>query len=154
MGGDKEMAMVVRKLNLLVVDDDTSTLALVVKLLRDKLGDKFNVHGADSSFTAQRWIERNCCDVLLSDIQMPGVDGMELMRIAKRYNAWTQVIFITAHSTWDRIAEAIELGASNYVLKPIKHEELIELLEQEYRRCIRWQTAVMATLSRMATAGA
>jgi DNA-binding NtrC family response regulator len=143
--------MVVRKLNVLVVDDDGATLALVVKLLQSKLGDKFVVHGVDSSYRAQRWIETHCCDILLSDIEMPGSDGLELMRVAKRQNAWTQVIFITAHSTWDRIAEAIELGASNYVLKPVKHEELIEVLEQEYRRCVRWQTAVMGTLNRLTT---
>lgn len=73
---------------------------------------------------------------------MPGADGLELMRCAKRRNPWTQVIVVTAHSTWDRLSKAIEIGASDYVLKPIDHKELAIVLDQAYARLIRWHLAI------------
>ena len=109
---EKDMA---RKLNVLVIDDDPSIVRLLTLLIERRLGDKLNVCGLTDSGEALAWLERNCCDILVSDIDMPDVDGLQMLRYAKRRNAWTQVIFITAHSTWDRLTEAVEFGASDYL---------------------------------------
>jgi DNA-binding NtrC family response regulator len=135
-----------RKLNLLVVDDDPSIVRLATRIVERRLGDRIAVFGQTDSEQTRRWLEENCCDLLISDLEMPGVGGLELLRFAKRRNAWTQVIFITAHSTWDKISEAIEFGASDYLLKPIDPEELVAILSQQYIRCARWQNAVLGTL--------
>jgi DNA-binding NtrC family response regulator len=105
------------------------------------------VTGLTDTGEARNWLEQNCCDILISDLQMPGADGLEMLRFAKRRNAWTQVIFVTAHSTWDKIAEAVEYGASDYLLKPIDLSDLVTLLNQQYVRCVRWQQAVLGTLA-------
>jgi DNA-binding NtrC family response regulator len=136
----------VRKLNLLVVDDDPSIVRLITKIVERELGDRMAVFGQTDSEQTRGWLEENCCDLLISDLEMPGVGGLELLRFAKRRNAWTQVIFVTAHSTWDKISEAIEFGASDYLLKPIRPEELVAILGQQYIRCARWQNAVLGTL--------
>ncbi|HWB10864.1 MAG TPA: response regulator [Pirellulales bacterium] len=135
-----------RKLNVLVIDDDPSIVRLLTLLIERRLGDKLNVCGLTDSGEALAWLDRNCCDILVSDIDMPDVDGLQMLRYAKRRNAWTQVIFITAHSTWDRLTEAVEFGASDYLLKPIDQEDLVSLLGQQYVRCARWQSAVLGTL--------
>lgn len=135
-----------RKLNLLVVDDDPSIVRLATRIVERRLGDRIAVFGQTDSEQTRRWLEENCCDLLISDLEMPGVGGLELLRFAKRRNAWTQVMFITAHSTWDKISEAIEFGASDYLLKPIDPEELVAILSQQYIRCARWQNAVLGTL--------
>jgi DNA-binding NtrC family response regulator len=140
---EKDMA---RKLNVLVIDDDPSIVRLLTLLIERRLGDKLNVCGLTDSGEALAWLERNCCDILVSDIDMPDVDGLQMLRYAKRRNAWTQVIFITAHSTWDRLTEAVEFGASDYLLKPIDQEDLVSLLSHQYVRCARWQSAVLGTL--------
>lgn len=135
-----------RKLNLLIVDDDPSMVRLLSHMVERNLSDKMTVHGLSDSNEALRWLDQHCCDILISDINMPDTDGLEMLRFAKARNAWTQVIFVTGHSTWDRIAEAVEYGASDYLLKPVDQTDLITLLTQLYVRCARWQTAVLGTL--------
>jgi YesN/AraC family two-component response regulator len=135
-----------RKLNVLLVDDDPSIVRLLTQVVERRLGDKLSVCGLTNSGEALAWLEHNCCDILVSDIDMPDIDGLQMLRYAKRRNAWTQIIFITAHSTWDRLTEAVEFGASDYLLKPIDQDDLVTLLSQQYVRCARWQSAVLGTL--------
>ena len=135
-----------RKLNLLVVDDDPSIVRLLTQVVEKQLGDRIAVFGQTDPEQARRWLEENCCDLLISDLEMPGGGGLEILRFAKRRNAWTQVIFVTAHSTWDKITEAIEYGATDYLLKPFDADELVAVISQQYVRCARWQHAVLGTL--------
>lgn len=79
-------------------------------------------------------------------MEMPGVHGIEMLKRARKYNTWTRVIFMTAHSTWDRIGEAIEHGAADYLLKPVDHDQLISVVQQERERLERWQGAVRGSL--------
>jgi len=135
-----------RKLNLLLLDDDTSLVHLVEKYLESDLTYDVELHTMSDPEEARQWIEEHCCDILVSDIEMPGIDGLEMLRFAKQRNAWTQVIFMTGHSTWGRIAEAIENGATDYLLKPINREELVDVVSQQCSRLIRWQIALKGTL--------
>lgn len=134
-----------RQLNLVIVDDDPSVVRLVTTFLKGDLSEKFNIVSFTDPADARQWIDEKCCDVLLSDIEMPGVDGLEMLRFAKRRNSWTQVIFMTGHSSWDHIATAIEQGATDYLVKPIQREVLVELLDQAHQRATRWQQAVRET---------
>jgi DNA-binding NtrC family response regulator len=137
-----------RKLNAVIVDDDPSVVRIAAAMISGALKDRLEIVSFTDPLQAQHWIDQNCCDLLISDIEMPNVDGLEMLRFAKRRNAWTQVIFMTAHSSWSRVSEAIELGASNYLLKPINRQEILSVVEQEYIRCARWQNAVKGTLAR------
>ena len=136
-----------RKLNVLIVDDDPSVVRLLTALLKQEFDLGLNLHEATDAREAQQWIENHCCDVLVSDIEMPGLDGLQLLKTAKSRNAWTQVIFITGHSSLDRLTEALEWGASDYLLKPIDRQEVLEVVGQLARRCARWQTAVINTFA-------
>jgi DNA-binding NtrC family response regulator len=102
---------------------------------------------ATDAEAARDWLAAHSCDVLVSDIEMPGLDGLELLRIAKRRNVWTQVVFITGHSSVDRLIDAVALGATDYLLKPIDREEITEVVEQLCRRCARWQSAMIETFA-------
>ena len=135
-----------RKLNTLVLDDDPSIVRLVTHLLQDRMSQTLEVTGLTDPVEAQQWIDQHCCDILISDIEMPQMDGLSMLIFAKRRNAWTQVIFMTAHSTWDRITEALENGASDYLLKPIDGDELVDLVTQQCARFTRWQSAVSGTI--------
>ncbi|MGC4004240.1 MAG: response regulator [Pirellulales bacterium] len=73
---------------------------------------------------------------------MPELDGIELLASAKKRNAWTQAIFLTAHSSWARIADAIEHGASDYLTKPLDVGNLLALLGETIKRMERWENAL------------
>ncbi|MDA7950499.1 MAG: response regulator [Pirellulaceae bacterium] len=140
------MTRIIRKLNLVIVDDDPSIVRLVETFLKDPFKSKVVIKTFTNSIDAKEWIDNHCCDVLISDIEMPEVDGLEMLKFAKHRNAWTQVVFMTAHSTWDRITEAIENGATDYLLKPLEKESVLAIVEQECIRFSRWQEAVIGTL--------
>ena len=59
---------------------------------------------------------------------MPGPGGLELLRCAKRRNPCTQVLFLTGRSTLEALTDALELGATDYLLKPLDQAELISLV--------------------------
>jgi len=82
---------------------------------------------------------------LVTDLEMPGVNGLELLRCAKRKNPCTQVLFVTGHSTLEALTDALELGATDYLLKPLDQTELIELIEDAEKRLWRWRQALSGT---------
>ena len=73
---------------------------------------------------------------------MPGTNGLGLLRCAQRRHSLTQVIFITGHSSLDALNDALDLGASDYLLKPLDQDELIEILGQAQKRVQRWRQAL------------
>lgn len=136
-----------RKLTILLVDDDPAILRLLRTVLTLELNDEVELHTSADSIAALEWLEDHHCDIMLTDIEMPQLDGLEMLRAAKRRNAWTQVVFLTGHSSLDRITAAVELGAADYLLKPVERETLIEVVTQLCRRIARWQSAVIGTFS-------
>jgi DNA-binding NtrC family response regulator len=136
-----------RKLNVLIVDDDPSMVRILQSLLTLQLNKSAQVHVETDARAARDWLDAHGCDILISDIEMPGLDGLALLRAAKTRNAWTQVVFITGHSSIDRLTEAVELGAADYLLKPLDREEIAEVVAQLARRCARWQSAMLGTFA-------
>ena len=135
-----------RMTSVVIVDDEPTIVRVAEKVLRDHFGDVMQIFSTTNSEDAQNHIGHRRCDVLLSDIEMPGIHGLEMLKAARQYNAWTRVIFMTGHSTWDLIAEAIENGAADYLVKPIDHQQLIQVVAQERDRLDRWHGAVRGAL--------
>ena len=136
-----------RSFNLVLVDDASDMGRLIEKYLTADLDGLVRVTTMTNSADARKWIDEHNCDILISDIEMPGSDGLSMLRFAKSRNAWTRVIFMTAYSTWDRIAESIENGASDYLLKPIHRDDVVQLVKQECERLSRWQRAIRSALT-------
>jgi len=126
--------MSIRKLDLVIVDDDAAMVRVVEHMVRLKLSEQFAAVAFTEPREALDWINDHGCDVLLSDIQMPGLGGLDLLRAAKQVNPNLRTIFLTAHSSWDRVAQAIENGATHYLLKPVNQAELQKLLYQQHER--------------------
>ena len=101
-----------RKLNLVVVDDDVAIVRIVERILTQQLSDHFDTVAFTDPRAALDWINEFGCDVLISDLEMPGVGGLELLRAAKGRCADLQTILLTAHSSWQRIAEAMPANSS------------------------------------------
>jgi two-component system NtrC family response regulator len=105
----------------LVVDDDAS-LRRVLEYNLAREG--YAVLTADSGERALALLETERVDLVITDIKMPGMDGMDLLRRVRQASPETQVIVITAFGTIEMAVEAMKAGAFEYVTKPFKRDEL------------------------------
>lgn len=134
-----------RKTKLLLVDDDPAMVRLLAKIIDRSFGSKMEMQSLTDATQAQAAIENGLIDILVTDLEMPGINGLRLLRCAKRRNALTQVLLLTGHSSLDSLTDALELGASDYLLKPFDQAELVVLLEQAEERVERWRQALAGT---------
>src|SRR5713101_2029801 len=102
--------------SILVVDDERAIQDSIAWCLR---ADGHDVRTAPDGEEAMEIMAGQDFDVVISDIIMPGVSGLELLR-----NARTLVVLITAYATVETAVEALREGASDYVLKPFKFDDL------------------------------
>ena len=105
----------------LVVDDEQSMRQMVAIALRQ---DGHDVVMAEDGEVAARELETNKVDVVVSDIKMPGFDGIELLRFARANCPETEVILMTAYTSTESAIEALRLGAYDYISKPFEIDEL------------------------------
>jgi DNA-binding NtrC family response regulator len=112
---------------LLVVDDEVANVtALTLTLTR--MG--YQVVGAHSPVQALQTLRRERFDLLLTDLMMPGMDGIELLRQALAIDANLVGILMTGHATIDSALQAMKSGAHDYILKPFNLNVIIPVLER------------------------
>ena len=107
---------------ILVVDDDRDMQGNIVEILEKA---DFQVFSADNGEEAVKATKEDNFDLVLLDLIMPGMGGMEALPIIKRECPGTKVIMITAFSTIDNAVEAMRKGADDYITKPFKINELM-----------------------------
>jgi two-component system response regulator PilR (NtrC family) len=100
---------------ILIVDDDTS-LCEVLRIALKREGHDVTVH--NDPVEGLKDFKSNGYDLLIQDIKMPQMDGLELLKKVKAHAADVPVVIITAFNTWDRAVEAMRLGAYDYIAKP------------------------------------
>jgi len=110
----------------LVVEDQETERRAVTQILKS---EGFTVFGAESADKALGYMEENM-DVVLSDLHMGDVSGLDLLHLWKKRRPETQFIVLTGHSSVDTAVEAIKSGAYDYLTKPIHPDELILLIRR------------------------
>ncbi|ALS22395.1 hypothetical protein JCM16163A_45280 [Paenibacillus sp. YK5] len=86
--------------------------------------------------------------IVLADIMLPGIDGIEFLKNIREYDPLAQVIIITGHSTLDRILTCLELGANDYILKPFKSEDYVwEVIDYSIKKLERWREAIKGLIA-------
>ena len=130
---------------ILVVDDDLAITRLVTSFLQKHFGDEVLIEPFHVAELAMQRFERGGIDVLITDLQMPDFTGIDLLRAARDRDACTQTLFITGSSSRTALLEAMELGASDYLLKPLDESEITTLVEEALRRRARWNQALQGT---------
>jgi DNA-binding NtrC family response regulator len=113
----------------LVVDDEPMIVSLLSTILREKGWD---VAEARSGTEGIDQLDRGRFDVILTDLVMPGDTGMDLLRAAKEIHPDVEVILMTGYATADTAIEAMRNGAFHYIMKPLKTEEMVNLVEKAY----------------------
>jgi DNA-binding NtrC family response regulator len=123
------------KYRILVVDDEPSIRSQLEEALQEA---GYQTQGAGDGRAAAELALQDSFDFCLSDIRMPGLGGIELLRRFGETSPETMVILMTAHRELDTAIDALRLGAVDYLLKPFKPAELIAKLQRlgEHRRLI------------------
>jgi DNA-binding NtrC family response regulator len=114
--------------SLLVVDDDQH----VRDLLYDLFADEHRCHTTDSAEKALVLIDREFYDVVLTDISMPGLSGLELLGLVRQRYPETPVIIISGITDQEHARGLMKLGAFDYLLKPFS----LERVEESVRRAL------------------
>lgn len=109
------------RINLLIVDDEPEILNFLGMMFEENV---YGVQMAESGDHALALLKQGQVDVLISDIRMPGMDGLELMRQAQQYDPELQYIFMSGHSDVDTAVIAMKEGAFDFLLKPVEFETL------------------------------
>lgn len=117
-------------LKVLIADDEEKICQLIIKLINwEEMGLKI---AATASNGIEALEQAKICkpEILITDIRMPGIDGMELIRKVKEKLPDTEIIIISGYRHFEYAQTAIRYGVRNYLLKPIKKEELRDTLQK------------------------
>jgi two-component system, NtrC family, response regulator AtoC len=113
--------MLPERKQILVVDDEPNLRRVLgAQLMRDG----YDVHTAEDGEQALQTLQEHHIDLVITDLRMPKVDGMQLLRRAVALDAELPVIMITAHATVDNAVEALKTGAFDYITKPFDQAEV------------------------------
>jgi DNA-binding response OmpR family regulator len=109
----------------LIVDDEGE----LVSALAERLNLRgFEATGVTTGAEALAYLAEQSCDVVVLDVKMPGLGGLEVIRRIKEHRAHLEVILLTGHGSAQDAARGMELGAYDYLMKPVKIDELVPLL--------------------------
>lgn len=116
-----------KKPKILVVEDDPDSRAAIVLVLQ---AAGHTVAETDDAEKAFEIISKNHTDIVITDLQLPGMDGIELLRRAKQAASDIQVILITGHGTIELAVEALREGAYDFIAKPVRKPVLLRTVER------------------------
>jgi len=114
---------------ILIVDDELQILSFLDDLFRT---EGWEVQTADSGSSGIDRLEESRFDIVLTDLKMPGPDGIEVLRTARKLQSDAEVIMMTGYGTVDTAIEAMRAGAFHYLAKPFKAEEVLHLVDKAY----------------------
>jgi two-component system, cell cycle response regulator len=136
-------------INVLIVDDDLSVRNTMDEYIASA---GFSTLAASSAEEALELIEKNNFAVIITDIRLPGLGGLELTKVIKQKNG-SDVIVVTGYSDDYSYEEAINIGASDFVIKPVRLEELLLRLRRvlKERQLSTERTRMMQKLQKLAT---
>jgi DNA-binding NtrC family response regulator len=122
-----------QRANVLVIDDESSILESLRILLRN---EGFTPHIAQGGRQGLEQIASLSPDIVLTDVRMPNVDGIEVLSAVRRQDPAIPVILMTAQATLQSAVQAVNEGAFYYIQKPFRNDDLIAILRRaaEHRR--------------------
>ncbi len=117
--------------SVLLVDDETTFLETLAKRLSRR---GLSVRTAGSGKEALEALRAEPADVILLDVKMPGMDGMDTLSLIKRDHPGAEVIMLTGHANVDAAMRGMEEGAFDYLMKPADIDDLYHKIEDAFRK--------------------
>ena len=121
------------KQRILAVDDEPHMLRLMERIITEKT--PYQITTTNNSLEVPEILEKHEFDLIIMDLKMPGMDGLDLLRHVKEKERFEEVVIITAFGSLETAIEALSLGVFDYVTKPFKKEQIIFTIN----RAMRWQ---------------
>ena len=118
---------------ILVVDDEPNMLRLLKTILMDKTG--YEVTTTNNPLEVSKLLQESHYDLVVTDLKMPLVDGIDLIGIVKNIDAVMPIIVITAYGTIETAEEAIQKGAYDFITKPFRKETILITI----KRALEWK---------------
>lgn len=118
-------------ISILIVDDEVNIRTPLAKIVEKK---GYQAMTAESGQAALSLLDRGFCHLILTDLKMPDLDGLELLKKVKERSPETEVVVMTAYGTIETAVEAIKNGAYDYMTKPIDKERLLILIDKALER--------------------
>jgi DNA-binding NtrC family response regulator len=119
------------EMSVLLVDDEKDFLDVLAKRLRKR---KLKLLVANTGEEAIGTIRSNQIDVVVLDMRMPQMDGLQTLKEIKRINPLIEVIMLTGHANVDSAVKGMELGAFDYLMKPVDIDELLYKLQDAFKK--------------------
>ena len=119
------------RIRVLLVDDEEDFVETLAQRLEVR---DFEVATALSGAEALEGLEEREIDVVVLDLQMPGVDGIQVLRQIKERKPLIEVIMLTGHATVQTAIDGMKLGAFDFLIKPTETEELLEKIARAFGR--------------------
>ncbi len=118
---------------ILVVDDEPNMLRLLKTILMDKTG--YEVTTTNNPLEVSKLLQEGQYELVVTDLKMPLVDGIDLIGIVKNIDPTMPIIVITAYGTIETAEEAIQKGAYDFITKPFRKETILITI----RRALEWK---------------
>ncbi|WP_316836301.1 response regulator transcription factor [Pedobacter nutrimenti] len=118
-------------MNLLIVEDEPNVVSVISRGLT---GEGFSVSVAPDGLIGAQMAKNNAFDLIILDIMLPGINGLELCKIIKNEKPDVPIIMLTALGTTENIVTGLDNGADDYIVKPFKFEELFARIRMLLRR--------------------
>jgi DNA-binding NtrC family response regulator len=134
---------------ILIVDDEIDMLELLELIITDRTD--YEVVTTNSPLEAPDLMKHQAFDLLITDLRMPDLDGIELIEIVKQIDDQIPFIIITAYGTIESAVEAMRKGAFDYITKPFRQEQILLTIEKvmKWRRLQKENIALKAELEKM-----
>jgi two-component system OmpR family response regulator len=120
-----------KKARVLIVDDEEAFANNIAKLISKRGYDIKAVYNGQSAINA---LDECDFDVIILDLKMPGLDGLATLKIIKGKKPSVEVIILTGHGSMDSGIDGIQLGAFDFLMKPVRFDDLYEKVRQAFQR--------------------
>lgn len=117
---------------ILIVDDEPDMLVLLSMIIKGRT--PYEVITTSNSIEAVEWIKKGGYDLVLTDLKMPGVDGMEILKTIRKYDEDIPIIIITAYGTVESATEAMSKDAFDFITKPFRKEQILFTID----KALKW----------------
>ncbi|HSW62348.1 MAG TPA: response regulator [Dissulfurispiraceae bacterium] len=117
---------------ILIVDDEPDMLVLLSMIIKSRTS--YEVITTNNPIEAIEWIKRGDYDLVLTDLKMPGADGIEILKTIRKYDEDIPVIIITAYGTIESATEAMSKDAFDFITKPFRKEQILFTID----KALKW----------------